>query len=82
MKRPIPKISGPARRMIGPHTRLIQCLVGWDDRHDARRVLERTEFRQLGIYGFSKLGRRQGGDASRDCPRLGDPRSLLFPVSY
>lgn len=53
---PNPEDIAAIRRMIGPQTKLVQCLVGWGDRHDARRVLERAEFRQLGIYGFSRPG--------------------------
>ena len=68
--------------MIGPQTRLMQCLVGWCKRQDARRVLERTESSHLGIYGFSKPGPRQSRDARRDFPCLTDPRNLLVPVSY
>jgi hypothetical protein len=42
--------------MKGPHTRLVQCVVGWGDAHDARRILSGAAGRRLGIYGFAKPG--------------------------
>jgi hypothetical protein len=44
-------------KMKGPHTRLVQCVVGWGDAHDARRILLSDAARNLGIYGFAKPGR-------------------------
>ncbi len=45
-----------ARRMIGPHTRLVTCLVGWGDRHNAQAVLADPAAAGLGIYGFCAPG--------------------------
>lgn len=51
---PDPAGIAAVAKMAGPHTQLVQCLVGWGDRHDARKVLENPEFRKLGIYGVAK----------------------------
>lgn len=51
--------------MKGPHTRLVQCVVGWGDAHDARRIVTSDAARDLGIYGFAKPG----------------PNSLPLPVT-
>jgi hypothetical protein len=40
-------------KMAGPHTQLVQCLVGWGDKHDAGKVLADPRFRKLAIYGFA-----------------------------
>ncbi|MBM4154367.1 MAG: hypothetical protein FJ221_04995 [Lentisphaerae bacterium] len=40
--------------MLGPHTRPVLCVVGWGDRHDARRVVADAANAEFGIYGFSK----------------------------
>ncbi|MBI2300413.1 MAG: hypothetical protein HYU66_15975 [Armatimonadetes bacterium] len=45
--------------MIGPQTKLVQCLVGWGDAHDAARVLGKrgqATFSAAGVYGFSRPG--------------------------
>jgi hypothetical protein len=42
------------QNMIGEQTRLIQCLVGWGDRHNAYKVLSDQAFQDLNWYGFSK----------------------------
>jgi alpha-L-fucosidase len=41
---------------LGPRTRPMLCLVGWGDRHDARKILSDPANRAYGIYGFSKPG--------------------------
>ncbi len=52
-----PKSLEQVEAMKGPHTRLVQCVVGWGDAHDARRILSGGAARDLGIYGFAKPGR-------------------------
>lgn len=42
--------------MKGPHTRLIQCVVGWGEAHDARRIVTDPANQDLGLYGFAKPG--------------------------
>ena len=42
--------------MKGPHTRLIQCVVGWGEAHDARRIVTDPANQHLGLYGFAKPG--------------------------
>lgn len=39
---------------VGPHTRLIQCICGWGDAHDAAAVLADPAFADIGLYGFAK----------------------------
>jgi hypothetical protein len=41
---------------LGQRTRPMLCLVGWGDRHDARKILSDPANRAYGIYGFSKPG--------------------------
>jgi hypothetical protein len=53
---PNPESTRAAAAMAGPNTQLVQCLVGWGDAHDAKRVLENPEFRKFGLYGFSAPG--------------------------
>jgi hypothetical protein len=60
-----PKSLEQVEAMKGPHTRLVQCVVGWGDAHDARRILLAGTGRSLGIYGFAKPG----------------PNSLPLPVA-
>jgi hypothetical protein len=51
-----PKSLEQVAVMKGTHTRLVQCVVGWGDAHDARRILLAEAGRSLGIYGFAKPG--------------------------
>lgn len=41
---------------VGKQTRLVQCLVGWGDQHNARKALEDPGMAALGVYGFAKPG--------------------------
>ena len=41
---------------LGQRTQPMLCLVGWGDRHDARKILSDPANRVYGIYGFSKPG--------------------------
>ncbi len=49
-----PKSLEQVDAMKGPHTRLLQCVVGWGDAHNARRILSDDAVRNVGIYGFAK----------------------------
>ena len=51
--------------MKGPHTRLVQCVVGWGDCPRRARHPVRAPGASLGIYGFAKPG----------------PNSLPLPVA-
>ena len=51
-----PKALGEVAPRLGPQARPILCLVGWGDRHDARKVLTDPANRIYGIYGFSQPG--------------------------
>ncbi len=39
---------------LGPHTRQLVCVVGWGDRHDARKSCAEASEGELGIYGFAR----------------------------
>ena len=41
---------------LGHRTQPMLCLVGWGDKHDARKVLSDPASQAYGIYGFSKPG--------------------------
>jgi len=42
--------------MFGPHTRQMLCMVGWGDRHDAKKLLAETGAAHYGVYGFTRPG--------------------------
>ncbi len=43
-----------ARHTTGTHARLITCVVGWGDRHNAVKTAPAAQARGIGIYGFSR----------------------------
>jgi hypothetical protein len=49
-----PAALASVERMKGPRTRLVQCVAGWGDAHDARGIVGNPASRGLGIYGFAK----------------------------
>jgi len=51
-----PAVLASLERMKGERTRLLQCVVGWGDQHDARRIVAGAAERRFGIYGFAKPG--------------------------
>ncbi len=46
------------RKMAGKHTRLLTCVVGWGDRHNARTIVPAAKAAGIGVYGFSRPGPR------------------------
>jgi alpha-L-fucosidase len=42
--------------MLGLHARQLLCVVGWGDRHDARKICSDAANADFGIYGFAKPG--------------------------
>ena len=42
-----------AREAIGPHTKIIQCLCGWGEQHDATEVINDPRYKDVGFYGFA-----------------------------
>jgi alpha-L-fucosidase len=44
------------RKMLGKHTKLIICVVGWGDRHNARELVPAARAAGVGVYGFSRPG--------------------------
>ena len=51
---PDPEKLKAARNAAGPHTKLIQCICGWGDQHDAAKILDTPEFADIGMYGFAR----------------------------
>lgn len=49
-----PETWSAARAAVGPHTKLIQCVCGWGDQHDAAKIMGDPRFADLGFYGFAK----------------------------
>ncbi len=43
-----------ARKDIGPHTRLIQCICGWGEQHDAGKFVRDARYADVGLYGFAR----------------------------
>lgn len=50
---PNPEYYERARKMVGPHTRILQNLVGWAQ-HDARSYLANPKNRNRDLYGFAE----------------------------
>ncbi len=44
------------RKRVGPHTKLLTCVVGWGDRHNARKLAPAARAANVGVYGFSRPG--------------------------
>jgi hypothetical protein len=44
------------RKMVGPHTKLLTCVVGWGDKHNARELVPAAREANVGVYGFSRPG--------------------------
>lgn len=51
---PDPARIAAARDAVGPQTRIIQCLCGWGDQHNAAAVLNDAQYTDLGLYGFAR----------------------------
>jgi hypothetical protein len=43
-----------AKNAVGPKTKLIQCICGWGNQHNADKVLHDPAFAEFGVYGFAK----------------------------
>lgn len=41
------------KELVGEHTRLIQCVVGWGAQHNAKALFEDEDFKDMGFYGFA-----------------------------
>lgn len=41
------------RSLVGEQTRLIQCVVGWGDSHNAKALFNDENLKDLGFYGFA-----------------------------
>jgi hypothetical protein len=50
---PDPAHLESVRETVGPHTRVIQCLCGWGQKHDAAKVIDDPRFNAVGLYGFA-----------------------------
>jgi alpha-L-fucosidase len=51
-----PEALRAAAPMFGPKTRQLLCVVGWGDKHDARKIVSDAANGDFGIYGFSRPG--------------------------
>jgi putative glycosyl hydrolase-like family 6 (GHL6) protein len=51
---PDPKKLETAKKSIGPKGKIIQCLCGWGDQHDASKVVDDPRYADIGFYGFAK----------------------------
>jgi alpha-L-fucosidase len=49
-----PDAMRAAASMFGPQTRQLLCVVGWGDRHNARKIVTDTNNGLFSIYGFAK----------------------------
>jgi len=43
-----------ARKAVGPNVKLIQCICGWGDQHNAAAIAGDPRFRDIGLYGFAR----------------------------
>ncbi len=50
---PDPAQLAAARKMKGPHTRLIQCICGWGDKHDPMTFVHDPASADVGLYGYT-----------------------------
>ncbi len=50
---PDPAKIDAVRGAAGQHTRIIQCLSGWGEMHDADKLLSDPRFGNAGFYGFA-----------------------------
>jgi len=51
---PDPAKLEAARAAVGPQTKLIQCICGWGDQHDAAKIIADPKFAGVGLYGFAR----------------------------
>ena len=51
---PNPASLAAVRKEMGPNTKIVQCLCGWGDLHDPRKVVGRPEYDNVGFYGFAE----------------------------
>lgn len=42
------------RNAVGPNAKLIQCICGWGDQHNADKILHDERFAKFGVYGFAR----------------------------
>ena len=49
-----PTVLKHVRDMVGPHTRIIQCVCGWGSGHQAAKIMNDPANRDLGWYGFAQ----------------------------
>ncbi len=50
---PDPASLAAVRKEAGPHTQIMQCLCGWGEKHDPRRVVGNPKYDDVGFYGFA-----------------------------
>jgi hypothetical protein len=50
---PNPESLAAVRKEKGEHTKIIQCLCGWGEKHDPRQVAGNPKYDDMGFYGFA-----------------------------
>ncbi|ADE53551.1 hypothetical protein [Coraliomargarita akajimensis] len=55
-----------ARHTAGPNTKIMQCLVGWGENHDAQTFLDDPKNDDIGIYGFAAADPETGFPKKQD----------------
>ncbi len=43
-----------ARKAVGANVKLIQCICGWGDQHNAAAIVADPRFASMGLYGFAR----------------------------
>jgi hypothetical protein len=51
---PDPEKLEAVRKTTGPDTRMIQCVCGWGDQHNAAKIIADPRFKGIGLYGFAR----------------------------
>ena len=51
---PDPEKLAATRALVGKDTRIIQCICGWGDQHNAEKILSDPQYADLGLYGFAR----------------------------
>lgn len=51
---PDPAKLDAARQAVGPNVKLIQCICGWGDQHNAAAIVADARYNDVGLYGFAR----------------------------
>jgi len=75
---PNPKSLEHARKASGPQTKIIQCVCGWGDQHDADRLIRDLRSQDVGFYGFAKADEKTTlpATAGKDPVSVGNAKNI------